>query len=1042
MNTHIPSARVHVAWRKSLATQLNWASVLIVVITLLTVGAGLIWIARQAQREGAFQLHEKSADKVALLISSFISHAASDLQLFEDLESLGVLAPAGQKNAVENLLIHRSSLFSQLTLLSKDGVERIKSSRFHTFLPNELTSQATNPAFLSAITGQTHFSPVYLSPDSGLLSMQISVPVKGRGSEIVGVLIAESNVTRLWQEVSGIQIGRSGYAYLVDVNGRFVAYQEPVAILQRYGEDMSRMPPVAEFMAAGPEGVHRIYEYRGLNNVPVIGLFMPVQGTDWAVIVELPIREAYASLTRMQWYWMGLMFIGVAAAGGLGFFVSRRLVHPLSALTLTAKRMGEGDLDAEIVDVRHQDEVGMLAGAFRQMQKALKDLYKGLEKQVAELKRTERALRESEEKYRVIFENSGAALLFIEEDMTISMVNREFENLSGYSKTEVEGRMKWKDFLVKPDDAARITESQRAGDIHPEESASRACEFQFIGRDGQIKDLVVAVAVLSETRQSLAALLDIAERKRAEEALEKSMSLYRLLAENISDVIWTMDMNLRFTYLSPSVFHQRGYTVEEVMSQSVEDFLTPASLDDAMKAFAEELEIEGREQKDLDRTRVIEIEQIRKDGSTIWTEVKMIFLRDDDAHPVGILGVTRDITERKRAEAERERLEKRLRQSQKMEAVGTLAGGIAHDFNNILMAITGHTELALHHAPEGSPLRHNLLKILKADYRAADLVKQILAFSRQSDQERKSVSIVAIIEEVLKLLRSTLPSTIQIRHDVAVLPEGGLVLADSIQIHQVIMNLCVNAAYAMRDQGGILSVALSEFQVDAYFLSKHPNLHQAPCVRLSVSDTGCGMEPEVVERIFEPYFTTKGLGEGTGLGLAVVQGIVKNHGGAIEVYSEPGQGTSFHVFLPMIAKTPAVNAAVEAKEALPIGKERILFVDDEKILADLGQEILESLGYDVVTHTNSLEALETFRIQSGAFDLVITDMTMPGLTGKEFASEILAIRPDIPIILCTGFSVIINEQQAKEAGIREFVMKPYSINSLADTVRKVLDEKG
>ncbi|MFH0998822.1 MAG: ATP-binding protein [Pseudomonadota bacterium] len=915
MDTHVPRTQGHVTWHKSLASQLSWASILIVVTALFTVGVGLIWIARQAQRESAFQLHEKSADKVAVQISSFITHAVSDLILFESLESLGAIVPAAQKNALEKLMILRSSLFSQLTLLSMDGTEKVKLSRFHTFLPNELTSQATSPAFLSAITGQTHLSPVFISSDSGLLSLQIVVPVKGRGSEIVGVLIAESNVTRLWQEVSRIQIGRSGYAYLVDVNGCFVAYQEPSAILQRYGENMSRMPPVSEFMAAGPKGEHRIHEYRGLNNMPVIGLFAPVYGTDWAVIVELPIREAYASVTRMQWYWVGLMIVCVATAGGLGFMVSRRLVLPLSSLTLTAKRIGEGDLNAEIVDVRQQDEVGMLTGAFKQMQKALRDLYNGLEKQVAEL-------------------------------------------------------------------------------------------------------------------------------KLSEEALQKSMRLYRLLSENISDVIWTTDMNLGFTYISPSVISQRGYTVEEVMNQSVEDYLTPASLVYAMNAFAEELEIESREQKDLNRSRVLEMEQICKDGSTIWTEVKTTFLRDGDARPIGILGVTRDITERKRAEVEREQLEKRLRQSQKMEAVGTLAGGIAHDFNNILMAITGHAELALYHAPEGSPLRNNLLKILKADYRAADLVKQILAFSRQSDQERKPVSIAAIVEEVLKLLRSTLPSTIQICHDVAALPEGGLVLADSTQIHQVIMNLCVNAAQAMRDQEGILSVALSEFQVDPYFMSKHPNLHQAPCVRISVSDTGCGMEPAIVERIFEPYFTTKGLGEGTGLGLAVVLGIVNNHRGAIEVYSEPGQGTSFHVFLPVIAKFIETGATINARKALPNGKERILFVDDEITLAELGREILESLGYKVDIQTSSLEALEAFRIQSDAFDLVITDMTMPGLTGKEFAKELLVLRPDIPIILCTGFSAIINEKQAREAGIRQFVMKPYSIISLAETVRKVLDERG
>ena len=324
----------------------------------------------------------------------------------------------------------------------------------------------------------------------------------------------------------------------------------------------------------------------------------------------------------------------------------------------------------------------------------------------------------------------------------------------------------------------------------------------------------------------------------------------------------------------------------------------------------------------------------------------------------------------------------------------------------------------------------------EAGLRAKNLVRQILTFGRQSELERKPVHIALIIDEALKLLRSSIPSTIEIRQQITTSPSGDLVLADPTQVHQVVMNLGTNAAHAMRDHGGVMTVGLSEIHADASLLYLYPDLAAGPCIRLTVSDSGHGMEPAVRERIFDPYFTTKKVGEGTGMGMALVQGIIKNHGGAINVYSEPGTGTDFHIFLPTIVG----EILPEAAEGTSVhgGTERILFVDDEAILTEMGVELLESLGYTVTATTSSLEALKLFKADPAAFDLVITDMTMPGLTGKELTREILTVRPDTPVILCTGFCETINEKQEKEIGIRELVLKPYSIHSLDTIIRRIL----
>jgi CheY-like chemotaxis protein len=372
-----------------------------------------------------------------------------------------------------------------------------------------------------------------------------------------------------------------------------------------------------------------------------------------------------------------------------------------------------------------------------------------------------------------------------------------------------------------------------------------------------------------------------------------------------------------------------------------------------------------------------------------------------------------------------------------MEAIGTLAGGIAHDFNNILGAIIGYAEMALYDTRKNSMEHYNIDQVLKAGHRAKDLVKQILAFSRKSEQDKKIISSTPIIEEALKLLRASLPTTIEIKQNLE--PNLHAIFADPTQIHQVIMNLCTNSAHAMEDTGGILQVGLSNFDLTTQRASQYPELNPGPYVKLSISDTGQGMDDATKDRIFDPYFTTKEQDKGTGMGLAVVHGIVKGHGGGIHVQSITGEGTRFDILFPIMERQ--IISETEELKTLPTGNEHILFIDDEDFLIELGKNMLKKLGYRVETRTQPVKALEVFRAEPHKFDLVISDMTMPTMTGDTLATELMKIRPDIPIIICTGYSERIDDRRAQELSIKGLMMKPFTIRSLSKTVRNVLDQK-
>ncbi|MDD5758205.1 MAG: response regulator [Desulfobulbaceae bacterium] len=430
--------------------------------------------------------------------------------------------------------------------------------------------------------------------------------------------------------------------------------------------------------------------------------------------------------------------------------------------------------------------------------------------------------------------------------------------------------------------------------------------------------------------------------------------------------------------------------------------------------------------KEFNMSQTCEVEH-KGLGKTFQITVSPVF--DPAGRMVSFVHFSKDITAQKE-------LGNRLIQAQKLEAIGTLAGGIAHDFNNILTPILGYAEMAKDNVPPGSPVGDNIDQVITAALRARDLVQQILCFSRQKEQQRIPLAPHIIIKEAVKLLRASIPATIEIRQDIV---DSGMILADATQIHQVVMNLCTNAYHAMREKGGVLAVVLQPCQVR----NDDPKVNEfvlAPgdYVMFEVSDTGAGMDKLTMAKIFDPYFTTKKQGEGTGLGLSVVHGIVQECGGHITVYSEPGRGATFRVYLPKITSAQLFEPHA-ASEPLPHGTESILVVDDDQAIVDLDTRILEGLGYRVTGLTVSKEALQRFQAAPRDFDLVLTDMTMPGLTGLALSMRINAIRPGMPIILCTGFSELIDGDKAKAIGIQGFLKKPILRQELAETVRAALD---
>jgi two-component system cell cycle sensor histidine kinase/response regulator CckA len=687
----------------------------------------------------------------------------------------------------------------------------------------------------------------------------------------------------------------------------------------------------------------------------------------------------------------------------------------------------------------------------------------GLGRNITERIRAERALRDNQERYKTVFEATGTATIIVEDDKTISLANSTFEDLAGYSKEEIEGKKKWTEFVIA-EDLEQMKKYHRDRRDQPG-SAPTNYEFRFIDRQGNIKNISLTIEIIPGTKKSVASLLNISARKQAEEALQKAYEeLEQRVIERTTDLVkankklkretierkqveealresqerytlathaarvgvWDWNVQTNEFYLDQNVKEILGYRDSEIPNEIDvwSEYVHPEDKQSVMETF--QAHIDGKIPE-----FVFEHRMIHKDGSVRWIMARGTAMRNAQGNPIRVIGTDTDITALKQAVEEKKKLEEQVQQAQRLEAVGTLAGGIAHDFNNLLMAIQGNTSLLLYDMDPYHPHFDAINSIEKSVRSGAKLTNQLLGYARKGKYRIEPIKLNQLVEETADAISRTRKEII-IQHELS--EDLFAIAADHGQIEQVLFNLYINAADSMPNGGKITIKTLNVTHAD--MRNKLYDPKPGNYVQLTVTDTGIGMDKRTQERIFEPFFTTKEMGRGAGLGLASVYGIVKSHGGYIEIGSEKGHGTTFTIFLPACSKE--IPRTIKSSDRIIEGSGTILLVDDEEIVLETGVKLLERLGYSVLKAGSGIEAVEVYKNNKEAIDLVILDMIMPEMGGGETYGKMITINPIVKVLLSSGYSIDGKAAEILKRGCKGFIQKPFNLQKLSGKIEEIL----
>lgn len=982
---------------------------LLIAAVLVPVAAMFTWFSlddAQHAREDALKEVAIISGNAAANLEQFLAQSETTLARLAARPQVRALDP---KNC-DPIVAEYVKLNPEFTTL---GIRDLAGNSVCSYVPNPIPRLNVTdfPWFGEGLrAGKFSVGNAFRGRQVGRWVSVLTHPVWGASGEVIGLLALPVDLVKFSTQMMRV-VPANALVTVTDRSGTIVLRS---AETERFiGTAM-----LARIAASTSDRRDRFVSRAGADGINRLFTFTTLPGPEWRVIAGVPEADVLAAynvrLKRNLAIGLGVL----ALALFLGWRLARSLTQPITALAQMVGRVAAGDGTARAA-FAGPAEVVLVAEQINHM----------LDKRGEQ----EAALRASEENLAITLQSIGDAVIATDPHGRITRMNGTAERLTGWPLTAAAGRPLGEVFHIihaqtrapAADPVQRVLDS---GEI-----VALANHTALLARDGREYQIFDSAAPIRTRSGEIAGVVlvfaDVTEQYRVRQALQESESRFRTLIE-MSPIPVRVHCDEQVIYVNPAAVKLFGAaSADQLVGKSVLDRIHPASRETALARLR-------RSADDHFDAPSIELTFTRLDGAAIEIEAQGMTVLFDGK--LAVHATLIDITARKRAEAEREALEAQLRESQKMEAIGTLAGGIAHDFNNIIGTILGNVELARHDAGFEPAVQESLEEIRKAGHRARDLVQQILSFSRRQPTERKPIALQPVVAESVRLLRATLPARVEV--DSRVSASAQPVLADATQIEQVLLNLGVNAAQAMAGGVGRIEIGLEPVMLDpAKAAALKKELLPGGYVRLSVSDNGAGIGEAVKERVFEPFFTTKPLGEGTGLGLAVVHGIVRTHDGAIEVESAPGKGTTFNLYFPAAANGSQVAQAASVVAALVLGQgQQILYLDDDQSLVFLVQRLLGRRGYQVLGHTNQAEALDALRANPGAIDLVVTDYNMPGMSGLDIARAVFELRPDLPVILASGFITDELRVQAEAAGVRQMIFKANAVEEFCDAVQRLV----